>query len=179
MDCYWISDKLFVMMQTIHITFQWHHICSMVFEITGNSNSKYQSTSPINFRLASHALSHPHDECQWSNSETYGQIKHMDLSSMRIQLQHNKTMCISNYNEIIWASCIIKSLATKLFIWQLVKANNKEKIKALHYWPFVMGIQQSLVESPPKETVMLKVFPCHKITMFTGFDTIYPWLKAK
>ena len=34
-----------------------------------------------------------------------------------------------------------------------------------HYWPFVMGIHQGLVDSPHKGPVMWKKFLCHVIIM--------------
>ena len=36
-------------------------------------------------------------------------------------------------------------------------------MKALHYWPFEMGIHQWLVDSPHKGPVMQKAFPCYDI----------------
>ena len=34
----------------------------------------------------------------------------------------------------------LKSLAIQLFVEKLVEADNKENIKAMHYWTFVKGI---------------------------------------
>ena len=42
---------------------------------------------------------------------------------------------------------------------------NKENIKALYYWPFVMGIHQLLVDSPHKEPAMMKACPYKDIIM--------------
>ena len=51
-----------------------------------------------------------------------------------------------------------QTLATGLFIQQLVGNDNKENIKALHCWPFVRGVHLSPVDSPHKGSVMRKVF---------------------
>ena len=40
-----------------------------------------------------------------------------------------------------------------------------ENIKAPHYWPFVRGIHQWLVDSPHKGPVMWKAFPYHDVIM--------------
>ena len=41
-----------------------------------------------------------------------------------------------------------KSPINPLFVQYFVTANNNENIKAAHYWPFVMGIHRSPVDSP-------------------------------
>ena len=56
----------------------------------------------------------------------------------------------------------LKSPVTWLFIQQLVHANHKSND---YYWPFVCGIHLSLVDSPCKEPVMWKAFPCHNSLM--------------
>ena len=71
-------------------------------------------------------------------------------------------------NDITWASCHLKSLAIWQVVQQLVPANNKETreaLKILHYWLFVRGIHQSLVDSPHKGPIMQKAFPCHDVIM--------------
>ena len=46
-------------------------------------------------------------------------------------------------------------------------ANDKKDIKApWHYWPFLRGIHQSLVDSPHKGPVIRKAFPCHNVLMY-------------
>ena len=44
-------------------------------------------------------------------------------------------------------------------------ANNKGIIKALHHWPFVRGIHQSLVDSLHKGPVVQSLFQCHDSIM--------------
>ena len=44
---------------------------------------------------------------------------------------------------------------------ELVQANNKENIKAPHYWPFVRGIYNSSVDSPHKGPVIISIQWCH------------------
>ena len=60
------------------------------------------------------------------------------------------------HSDIRWVSWHLKSLATRLLVQQLVKANNKETSTCLHYWPFVRGIHLSQVDSPHKGPVMQK-----------------------
>ena len=80
---------------------------------------------------------------------------------------------------IMWASGLLKSLATQLliqklvpasnhtgnslFIQQFIRAGNQENTEAPYYWPFMRGIHQWLVDSPHKWPVMWKEFPCHEI----------------
>ena len=72
----------------------------------------------------------------------------------------------SNYSDVSWASWYLKSMATWLYVNQLVQANDKENTQSLHYWPIVNGWQ---VDSPHKGPVMLKMFPCHAILMTERF----------
>ena len=71
-----------------------------------------------------------------------------------------------HYSDITRVSFHLKPLATWLFVQKLVQANNKENMRALHYWPFVWGIHQGLVDSPHKWQVMQKAFPCHDIITY-------------
>ena len=45
------------------------------------------------------------------------------------------------------------------------KDNDKGKIKALHYWPFVMGIHWLLVASSRQQWVIQKAYPFHDVIM--------------
>ena len=63
-----------------------------------------------------------------------------------------------------------------------VQANNKENIKAPHYWPFVKGIYQSLANSTHKGPAMWKTFPCcdsimngRHISLFQEFNKRKHW----
>ena len=68
-----------------------------------------------------------------------------------------------HYSDIPSASWHLESLVTWLFVWQLVQENDKGNTKALHYWHFVRGIHQWLVDSPHKSPVIRKRF--HVIQM--------------
>ena len=63
-----------------------------------------------------------------------------------------------NYNGNAWVFRHLKSLATELFVQQLVQVN-KEALKAPHYWPFVRGVHRWPVDSPHKGPVMWEAFP--------------------
>ena len=81
-------------------------------------------------------------------------------------MNHSKTH-LPHYNnihhsDVAWAAWYLKSLATRLFVQQLYQANNI----AQHYWSFVRGIHQQLVDSPHKGPVMQTAFPCHDDIMF-------------
>ena len=58
--------------------------------------------------------------------------------------------------DIMWTSLCLKSWVTWLFFKHLVPPSNKKngKTSQSHYWPFVRGIQQSLVDSHHKGPVM-------------------------
>ena len=71
-------------------------------------------------------------------------------------------------NTLQWYKWLTKSLATQLFVQQLVQANNKGFIKCLYYWPFVRGINCSF--SLHKGPVMHKVLPCRNLFMI--YNTI-------
>ena len=60
--------------------------------------------------------------------------------SLNIHCIHTDICCLCFCSDITWALWVLKSLATGLFVQQLVKANNRDIIRALHYWPFVEGI---------------------------------------
>ena len=60
--------------------------------------------------------------------------------------------------------------------------NNKENVKCLNYWPFVMGIHRSPMDSPHKRSVMRKAFPCYDgpriiivvvVTTFVALGTLF------
>ena len=69
------------------------------------------------------------------------------------------------YSDVRWAPLYSKPLASQLFVQQLGHETNKGNIKVQHYWPFVRGIHQWLVDSPHKGPVTWKAFPCHDIMM--------------
>ena len=54
-------------------------------------------------------------------------------------------------------------LATRLFVQQFLEVDIKENFTALHYWPFVRETQWRPANSPPKEPLMWKSFPCYGV----------------
>ena len=58
----------------------------------------------------------------------------------------------NNYSDITWVAWHLKSQATQLFVQQFVEAN-RVNIKAVHYWPFVMGIHS--------DWSFVREIPCH------------------
>ena len=60
----------------------------------------------------------------------------------------------------------------------LKKTNNKENIKALCYWPFVMGSQRRSVDSRHKWSITQKMFQCHSVMVFviSRGTYVYPLL---
>ena len=77
---------------------------------------------------------------------------------------------VVHYNDFTWMSWCLKSLTTRLFIHQLLQANNKEN-KAMHYWLFVREIHQGLVDSHHKWPIMQRASSwCHQALR------IYLWL---
>ena len=60
------------------------------------------------------------------------------------------------------------SLGTWLFVEPFLQAYIKDSIKDAHYWPFVRGIHQWLVDSPHKGPVMHEAFACHEVIMGMG-----------
>ena len=77
------------------------------------------------------------------------------------EVLRNDTAILTTVRSHEW----INSPAPQLFVPQIVQDNNnnKKKSKAQHYWPFVRGIHQSLVDSPHKGLVMQILFPCHDV----------------
>ena len=69
-------------------------------------------------------------------------------------------------SDITWTSWHLKSLASGLFIQQLIWANNKENIKGPHYWPFVRAIHwwPNWI-SRHKGQIMWKTFSCRYVIM--------------
>ena len=68
----------------------------------------------------------------------------------------------NHYSEVTRASWLLRSLATKLFLKQLVQAS--KKTSKLHIiGPLLKELSQGSVDSSHKEPVMWKVFPCHYI----------------
>ena len=59
-----------------------------------------------------------------------------------------------HYGDVSWVFRHLILLVTQLFLQKLNQANKEVTIKALHYWPFVKGIYQSLVDSPHKGSVI-------------------------
>ena len=76
--------------------------------------------------------------------------------------------CQTPLKNITWTSWYVKSLATPLFIQQLVQANDYEIIQVSYYWPFVRGIHLSQVDSPHKGPAMWKMVLYHDIITNTG-----------
>ena len=86
---------------------------------------------------------------------------------------HVRYLKLIHYIHITWELWLFKSLAA-VFVQQLVKTINKWYIKVLHYWPFVRGIHQSLVDSPHKGPVMQMEFLWHEAHMFMSY-TLQVW----
>ena len=63
-----------------------------------------------------------------------------------------------HYSYLTWASWHLRSLATWLFVEQLVTNNNKRNTKTLQYRPFVRGIDKSPMDSPHKRPESQPVF---------------------
>ena len=67
--------------------------------------------------------------------------------------------------HVLWASWHLKSLATQMFIQQLVQASIKATLKLCITWLFLREIYQWLVDSPHKGPVMWIVLSCHDVMM--------------
>ena len=52
-------------------------------------------------------------------------------------------------------------MATRLRVQNSVQTSKKVNTKAFHYWPFMWGIQRVVMNSPHKQPVMRKGFPCY------------------
>ena len=62
-----------------------------------------------------------------------------------------------------------QSLATRLFVQQLIDDNSKENIKVLHYW-FLCGDNPSVTGGfPSKSRIRRIVFRCHDVIKFSSF----------
>ena len=66
---------------------------------------------------------------------------------------------------------LFKSPANGPFIQQVVHTYNKRNITAPHNWPFVKGIHRWLLDSPHKEPLIEKAFPCHDVIMLNSPST--------
>ena len=78
------------------------------------------------------------------------------------------------YRDITWVSWHHRSPETQMFVQQLVKAQNKENIKAPFYQPFVRGTLRWFEHSPHIRIVMLKKFHVMKYSwceMYWNFNT--------
>ena len=76
-----------------------------------------------------------------------------------------------------------KSLATRMFVQQLVQANSKQNIKATHYWTICEGITPAISHRasnvkrechwgfPTQRTSNAGSFPCHDIIILL-YDTV-------
>ena len=97
---------------------------------------------------------------QWSNPEVYGLLYHVNPQ------QTNDTATIKrakpthvhmlHYSGVTWASCHLKSQATRLFNSLFRLKTNKHQNP--RYWPFVKGIYQWLVVSLKKGQYSRKRF---------------------
>ena len=90
---------------------------------------------------------------------------HQNCPSMSLLRRTCFTNCFSPertrgipYHDVTWVLKYLNSLATQMFVKQLVQDIIKENIKALHYWPFLRGINHWLVDSIHKRPVMWKAF---------------------
>ena len=72
-----------------------------------------------------------------------------------------------HYSDVKWPPKHLNSPASRLFVQQFAQSDIKGITKVLHHWPFVKGIHQWPVDSPPKGSVMWKVFPLHKVIMLS------------
>ena len=69
-----------------------------------------------------------------------------------------------HYIDVKWVPWHPHSPVSRLFVQQL---KIKWKIKALHHWPFVMGIHRWPVDSPHKGPVMRAAFLLNDVTMLS------------
>ena len=79
---------------------------------------------------------------------------------------HDTTAVLSwrHYSDVIWAWWHLKSHAISLFAQQFVEPNNKETIKASHFWHFRRGIHQWPLGFHHSRPVMRKEFPYHEVS---------------
>ena len=68
-----------------------------------------------------------------------------------------------HYSNVTWISLHVQKLAIWMLVQQLFRGKRQRKHQIPHYWPFVMGIHRSSVDSHHKGPVMQKAFPCHYI----------------
>ena len=64
----------------------------------------------------------------------------------------------SHYNDVTWASWCLRLLASRMLVEHLFRLTSKNHENS-HYWSFVRGIHQWLVDSPHKGPEMWKMFP--------------------
>ena len=88
------------------------------------------------------------------------QTREPSFSSERTPFQRY-TITVRCVPEASWH---LKSLATQLFVKQLVKINNKDNIKSPSYWLLVRCTHQRSVDSQHKEPAMQEALSwCHVI----------------
>ena len=78
---------------------------------------------------------------------------------------HNHTLDHHHFSDTTWYQYCLKSLATWLFVQQLVRVNNNKNIKAPHHWFFARGIHLSSVDAPHRRPVMQTAFICNDVIM--------------
>ena len=92
-------------------------------------------------------------------SSRYLHLDHLQLSNVYIIYMY------IYHSDVTWTSLCPKSLATRLFVQELVAADIRENIKATHHWPFVSGIHRWPMDSPHKGRIMRKVRPWRDVIM--------------
>ena len=91
----------------------------------------------------------------------------------RLRKMHSRIFFVNCQHIVLTATCWserristevsqITSNLTACPTARIIQADNNSIIKGPHYWPFVRGIHQSLVDSLHKGPVMLKCF--HAVT---------------
>ena len=106
----------------------------------------------------------------------HGNLHHMPKVRLCCCFQESVLVgpCNIFIGDVTLALKRLGSLAATLFIQLLVQTKNKENIEALHYWPFVRGINRSPVDSPHKMTSNAENFQGSTLT-FSGGCPPAPW----
>ena len=99
--------------------------------------TKLHSCSDIYFCNCSEGRLYPH---HWLALMWLYQLQTVVPVSATVLFWNLPIYVAMHYSHVTWISW--KSLETQLSIPQLVQTNNKENMRAPHYWPFVRGIHQ-------------------------------------
>ena len=125
----------------------------------------------------------------WAQCHLEGLVQYCSNSSaLALELLQSCTKPLMQYLQcgcngvtaVLHSAIDLKSSATWLFLKQLVKANNKGNIKALHYLTFARKIQW-LLDSHHKGPVIQKVFPWHDfinniVSVMRSYGNLSPYV---